>query len=67
MYIDQKYKKDHETKVRLSDPVESIALREATRAGVQKAVWMRHIIEQYLADCGHEIPGREPSEKRRAG
>lgn len=56
MYDDKTLKRRNETKVRLSDHVERIVSREAERQGMQRAVWMRRIIEQYLEEQGFEFP-----------
>lgn len=56
MYDDPKLKRRNETKVRLSDPVEQIVAMEAERQGMQRAAWMRRIIEQYLEEQGFEFP-----------
>lgn len=67
MYIDARHKKGNETKVRLSDPVEEIAMREACRTGEQKAVWMRRVVEEYLVARGFDIPGYQHSDRKRHG
>jgi hypothetical protein len=67
MYLHSKHKKVNETKVRLSDPVEEIALRESCRTGEQKAVWMRRVVEEYLVAQGFDIPGHQHSDRKRQG
>ncbi|HEY6612724.1 MAG TPA: hypothetical protein VIZ86_16540 [Pseudomonas sp.] len=42
--------------MRLNEPVELLAEREAERLGMQKAVFMRWLVEEYLAELGHEFP-----------
>lgn len=57
MYENPKLKMTKEVKLRLSEPVDDLAALCAEEAGVQKAVWVRKIVEAHLADQGYEIPG----------
>lgn len=65
MYTYHHHKRNNGTKVRLSEPVEEIVEHCAATAGLQKAVWLRAVIEQYLIDQGYEIPHEDTARRLR--
>lgn len=59
MYVDRRLRRSKETKVRLNEPVEALAKREAEKHGMQLAVWVRYVVEKDLAEKGYEFPAGE--------